>query len=70
MSKQSYVPPTTIALIYARLGEKDAAMDWLERAKPEKDPKISGPVFESLRSEPRFKALEARLKANPSCPAI
>jgi tetratricopeptide (TPR) repeat protein len=70
MSKHSYVPPSTIALIYARLGEKRAAIGWLEKAKPEDDPKISDPGFESLRSEPRFKTLEARLRANPSCPAF
>ncbi len=68
MSKQSYVPPTTIALIYARLGEKKLAMAWLERAKPEDDPKLSDPGFEPVRSDPRFKVLEARLRPDQSCP--
>lgn len=70
MSRQSYVAPNMIALIYSRLGKKDAAITLLEKAKPEDDPKISDPAFESLRSELRFKKLEARLKANPSCPAL
>jgi TolB-like protein/DNA-binding winged helix-turn-helix (wHTH) protein/Flp pilus assembly protein TadD len=70
MSKQRYVAPTTIALVYARLGEKKAAISWLEKAKPEDDPKVSDPGFESLRSDPRFKMLETRLKAGPSCPAF
>ncbi len=70
MSKHSYVAPTLNALIYARLGEKAAAVAWLEKAKPEDDPKISDPGFDSLRSEPRFKILEARLRPNLSCPAF
>ncbi|HLN98593.1 MAG TPA: tetratricopeptide repeat protein, partial [Pyrinomonadaceae bacterium] len=40
MSKQSYVPPSMVALIYARLGENKRAMDWLERAKSGDSPKI------------------------------
>src|SRR5262249_32760282 len=70
MSKQSYVPPSLVALIYARLGENKRAMDWLERAKSEDSPKISDPGFEPLRSDPRFKVLEARLRPETSCPAF
>jgi serine/threonine protein kinase/Flp pilus assembly protein TadD len=70
MSKQSYVSPTTVALIYARLGEKKPAMAWLEKATPDDAPKITDPGFESLRSEAKFNALEARLRPNPSCPAF
>jgi len=70
MSKQQFVAPSLSALIYAQLGDRAAAFHWLEKAQPEDDPKISGPGFESLRSDPRFKKLEARLRANPSCPAF
>lgn len=70
MSTQQYVAPSLSALIYARLGEKAAAIAWLEKAKPDDDPKISDPGFESLRSEPKFKMLEARLRSNPTCPAF
>jgi TolB-like protein/Flp pilus assembly protein TadD len=70
MSKQSYVPPSAIAMIYARLGENKAALEWLARAKPEDGPKISEPAFEFLRSDPRFKVLEARLRPDQSCPAF
>jgi len=70
ISKQRYVAPNLTSVIYSRLGEKNAAIAWLEKAKPEDDPNISDPGFDSLRSEPRFKTLEARLKANPSCPAF
>jgi hypothetical protein len=70
MSKQRYVAPNMTALIYSRLGEKRAAIAWLEKAKPEDDPKISDPGFDSLRSDPRFKTLEARLKPDQSCPVL
>jgi hypothetical protein len=59
-----------IALIYSCLGEKAAAISWLEKAKAEDDPKISDPGFERLRSDSRFNILEARLRPNPSCPAF
>jgi tetratricopeptide (TPR) repeat protein len=68
ISKQRYVAPNLTAVIYSRLGEKNAAIAWLEKAKPEDGPKISDPGFDSLRSEPRFKALEARLKPDQRCP--
>ena len=70
MLRQSYAAPNMIALVYSHLGEKDNAITWLEKAKPEDDPKITDPGFDSLRSEPRFKILEARLKPAPSCPAL
>jgi TolB-like protein/DNA-binding winged helix-turn-helix (wHTH) protein/Tfp pilus assembly protein PilF len=70
MSKQHYVAPTMIALVYARLGDKRAALQWLKKAKPDDEPKISDAAFANLRLEPQFKALEARLKPNSSCPAL
>jgi eukaryotic-like serine/threonine-protein kinase len=70
MSRQQHVAPSLNALIYARLGEREAAFHWLEKAQPEDDPKISDPAFENLRAEPRFKILEARLRPNSSCPAF
>lgn len=69
-SKQTYVSPTWIALIYSRLGEKGTAIAWLEKAKREDEPKISDPGFDSLRSDPRFKTLEARLRPDQSCPTF
>ena len=68
MSKQQYVSPTAIALIYARLGQNRAAIGWLQKAKPDDDPKITEPGFDSLRSDPQFKALETRLTPDPNCP--
>jgi hypothetical protein len=61
----AYVSPTGLAQIYVGLGEKDRALDSLERACDERDPwalwnKVN-PVFESVRSEPRFRALLRRV---------
>ena len=60
-SKRRYVSPLRIALSYTRLGEKDQALEWLEKAYEEhaggwNDLKVA-PLFDSLRSEPRFKKL-------------
>jgi len=56
-----------IAQIYAQLGEKKSALAWLQEATPDDDPKITDPAFETLRSEPRFNVLEARLRPGQSC---
>jgi len=65
LSKRSYVSPYSIAAIYAALGEKDQAFEWLEKAYKER----SGgfvfikvyPWFDSLRSDPRFQDLMRRV---------
>jgi len=61
LSKQKYVSSWAIALIYAALGQKDQAFEWLEKAYEERDhwlPSIKVlPLLDSLRSDPRFKAL-------------
>jgi len=68
MSMQRYVSPTNIALVYSRLGQNEAAIAWLQKAKPSDDPRISDTGFDALRLDPRFKTLEARLKPDQSCP--
>jgi serine/threonine-protein kinase len=64
-SKEKYVPSYYFALIYAGLGEKDRAFDWLEKAVTERstllaylqmDPRIAG-----LRSDPRFADIVRRI---------
>jgi tetratricopeptide (TPR) repeat protein len=67
LSKHGYVSPSLIARIYAVLGEKEQALIWLEKAKKGDYPWTSDDGFDSLRSDPRFKALEARLKPGDSC---
>ncbi|MGE5209074.1 MAG: protein kinase domain-containing protein [Alphaproteobacteria bacterium] len=50
--------PFEIALVYIGLGEKDQALEWLEKAKAEHDPFLpyikDDPNFDSLRRESRF----------------
>jgi eukaryotic-like serine/threonine-protein kinase len=65
-SKSSYVSPYMIATIYAGLGDKDRAFEFLEKAYQERSPDI--PYFlkadlrvDSLRSDPRFQDLVRRV---------
>jgi len=56
-----YVPPTSLARIYAALGEADEAFRWLDRAVAVRDdwlPFIDvWPRFEPIRDDPRFAVL-------------
>ena len=60
------VSPYSVALIYASLGKRTEALDWLEKSYREKDTWIVwiGVLMEwqSLRGEPRFDNLLHRLK--------
>ena len=60
-----YISPVSHAQIYVQLGEKDRALEYLERGYEERDPWLLwnkvNPAFDSLRSEPRFKDLLARI---------
>jgi TolB-like protein/Tfp pilus assembly protein PilF len=64
-SKRIYVDPAWIAANYALLGEKEPAFGWLEKAYREKSgflPTIkSFPLFDSLRSDPRYADLLKRM---------
>ncbi|HEY6118514.1 MAG TPA: protein kinase [Pyrinomonadaceae bacterium] len=64
-AKQKYVSAYFIALIYSGLNEKDQAFAWLEKAYEERHPYLilikSEPVFDNLRSDPRFQALLRRV---------
>jgi serine/threonine protein kinase/TolB-like protein/cytochrome c-type biogenesis protein CcmH/NrfG len=53
-----------LANLYVHAGSIDRALDWLEKAYEEHDPNmpyIGNPVFDSLRSEPRFQALVRKM---------
>ena len=66
--KEHYAPPAALALVFSGLGEKDQALAWLERANEERDPWITSlkvePMFDSLRSDPRFLDLMRRVGLN------
>ena len=61
MAKQRYVSPAARAYVYVALGEKEKALDWLERCYDEQDLECSmlkvEPTLDPLRGEPRFQAL-------------
>jgi tetratricopeptide (TPR) repeat protein len=61
LSKSRYVSPLHIASVYIGLGEKDQVLENLEKAYTDRESMLvyigSWPFFESVRSEPRFKAL-------------
>jgi len=69
VSKQFYVSPYNVALIYAGLGEKDQALAWLERAFAERStwmPYLKvDPWLDNLRSDPRFQGLLRRMNFPP-----
>ncbi len=64
-SLQRYVPGGMVAAVLAGLGEKDEAMVWLEKANEERDPWLTSlkvePMYDSLRSDPRFVDLMYRV---------
>jgi tetratricopeptide (TPR) repeat protein len=67
LSKQHYVSPSFIASLYALLGENDQAIAWLGKAHKDDFPSPSDPDFDNLRSDPRFVAIQARLKPRSGC---
>jgi len=60
-SGQQYVMPYMVARVYTALGEREAALYWLEKAYRERDAwmlKLNcDPHLDSLRSDPRFAAI-------------
>ena len=64
-SKQTYVQPIWIAAVHTALGEKDQAFEWLQKGYEDRSGwlvylKID-PIFDSLRSDPRFADLLRRV---------
>ncbi len=66
LSKHSYVSSYSIAESYMRMGEKQKAFEWLEKAYEEHDSGLVSlavePMFESIRPDPRFKEIVRRMK--------
>jgi tetratricopeptide (TPR) repeat protein len=67
IAKQRYVSPAIRASVYLGLGENETALDWLEKAYEDRDPCfwwINGDqLYDSVRNEPRFKALVQKVGA-------
>jgi len=66
LSKHGYVSSYDIAQIYARMGEKDLTLTWLEKAYDEHESGLVSlgvdPLYSSVRSDARFRALLKRLR--------
>jgi DNA-binding winged helix-turn-helix (wHTH) protein/TolB-like protein len=68
-SKRRYVSPYLIALVYIGLSNKDQAFIWLEKAYEERAVNLMylkvEPIFDPLRSDPRFTELLRRMNLSP-----
>ncbi|HET8674624.1 MAG TPA: protein kinase [Blastocatellia bacterium] len=57
-SKERYVSPYMLAIIYTALGDKEQAYEWLDRVYAERSYYVTwlkvDPVFDGLRADPRF----------------
>ena len=61
-SKRGYVRPDAFATVYAGLGDKDRAFEWLNKGVADKAVFLYlGTVFDPLRSDPRFAELLRRM---------
>jgi serine/threonine-protein kinase len=66
ISKHGYVSAYSIAEGYMRLGEKDKVFEWLDKAYEDHDSGLVSiavePMFDPVRSDPRFKDILRRMK--------
>jgi eukaryotic-like serine/threonine-protein kinase len=64
-AKAGYISPYGIAQLYADLGDKDRAFEWLDTAYQERDGSLVGLrndfQFDSLRSDPRYAELVRKI---------
>ena len=68
-SSTRYVSPANIAIGFIGLDEPDEALRWLERAYDERSQGLTflktDPLFDPLRSDPRFESLVKRVGLVP-----
>jgi eukaryotic-like serine/threonine-protein kinase len=68
-SRQAYVPPYFVAILYASLERKELALQWLEKAYSERDLYLAwikvDPAVDSLRTDPRFQVLSNKMGFAP-----
>jgi TolB-like protein/DNA-binding winged helix-turn-helix (wHTH) protein len=64
-AKSGYAPPVLTAMACVRIGDKQCALEWLEKGFQERDALMINlrvePVFDGLREDPRFQALVRRV---------
>jgi len=69
LAQRQYVDPGAFISVYLGLDRKDKALDWLEKCYENQDPfawylKIH-PLYDSVRTEPRFQALVKKAFPDP-----
>jgi serine/threonine-protein kinase len=68
-STQRYISPYDLSLVHVGLGEEDEAIEGLRRAYDERSPHMVllkvEPMFDSLRSDPRFVQLLKDMALSP-----
>jgi hypothetical protein len=66
VEQRTYVPPTSIAILYLGLDRREDAIRWLDRGFAGRDGDMVllnvWPILDPLRSEPRFQALVGRMR--------
>jgi serine/threonine-protein kinase len=64
-ARTGYVAGDVISMLYVALGDKEKALDWLERAYEQNAWAMyaikAEPMFDPIRNEPRFQALEKKM---------
>src|SRR5882724_10325188 len=64
-AKKRYIPPTYFGMLCAGLGDKDKALEWLEKAFQERADGLTWlnvePMLDELRFDPRFRNLVDRI---------
>ena len=63
--KRTYIAGSTLAVFYAEMGDKEKALEWLERAYAERDEWLVylnvRPAYDALHADPRFQDLVRRV---------
>jgi len=63
-ARQKLALPTNLAIVYIYADDRDRSLEWLERAYEARDPNmpyLGLPIYDSLRSDPRFQDLLRRM---------
>jgi eukaryotic-like serine/threonine-protein kinase len=72
VGREGYVSPAALAILHIGLGNLDRALDWAERAYDDRRGWLVyfkvNPMLDPLRAEPRFAALLAKLRLEPTAP--
>ncbi|HEX8265095.1 MAG TPA: protein kinase [Pyrinomonadaceae bacterium] len=70
LAKNDYIPPGERAIIYIGLNDKDSAIFWLEKSFQERSSAVAAinvePLFDDLRTDPRFQAIVLKMNLKPS----